>query len=782
MTDARYNFLPGTEITLLNRPVVVTGQSENGYKMVGRDDGVTTVVSYGKMVELLKLPGVRIDTAVAATGGRLKQRLGGFETAQAFPEHQRQMGKFHHALCLAVHAYREKLRLERGKPTLRLSERMVDEKAARRFIADVASSIFGEKVNVEQPRGGKAAGFVVYHGKTLMKYFRIFETLGPEESPINALVTLDHLKGRRDDRICRKLRELMTEAWETVGLDLRKPSIAEVRRFIETKLLSENQFRKANELPRLIVPADRTIKDHRERLLTPTEYLVATEGPRQARNKRGRGSTDLRALLIGELVEVDECKMSLVMCAKSAGYWERMSEDEKVALEKLDEYIQSRFWILVMIDVATRMPLAWVVTENPNADATLALLRMATRDKTREKQFYGCSGEPAAAVGLMHVKNDNGSGLRNSTVVGALLGSGSINTITRTYSSTERPHIERLFWTLENIVFRMLPGYTGSRPGELPGYDAMANGVLTVEEVHEIVTRYFIDEYPSTRHYGFGMNGRRPIDVYREINETRGHIPQIDPQTRLIQLGWEDEVTPTDEGVRVFQGIWFDSDEFQQKREEYHVTGKVKVYVDPDNLNLATAVLPNVKDPIELHLQVTAFADMTLPEVLRLMAEHRREEPNATEFHDDQVMHTRAHRYDRVKAIGVERNLPRSYSTIDECKRMAKSVFAGARMIRSVPVAGTTRPGQITNLEPSNVVYRFGGQTTPVPAAAIGPARLDALPGSASPITHTGVAAGSDESKPGSKPSKIRRKIPSPEEPSVSDQKFSRPTNLKGLE
>ena len=350
------------------------------------------------------------------------------------------------------------------------------------------------------------------------------------------------------------------------------------------------------------------------------------------------------------------------------------------------------------------------------------------------------------------------------------------------YRGEERPHIERLFWTLENIVFRMLPGYTGSRPGELPGYDATANGVLTVEEVHEIVTRYFIDEYPSTRHYGFGMNGRRPIDVYREINETRGHIPQIDPQTRLIQLGWEDEVTPTDEGVRVFHGIWFDSDEFQQKREEYHVTGKVKVYVDPDNLNLATAVLPNVKDPIELHLQVTAFADMTLPEVLRLMAEHRREEPNATEFHDDQVMHTRAHRYDRVKAIGVERNLPCSYSTIDECKRMAKSVLAGARMIRSVPVAGTTRPGQITNLEPSNVVYRFGGQTTPVPAAAIGPARLDALPGNASPITHTGVAAGSDESKPGSKPTKIRRKIPSPEEPSVSDQKFSRPTNLKGLE
>lgn len=85
MTEARYNFLPGTEITLLNRPMVVTGKSEEGYRMAGRDDGATTIIPYGKMVELLKLPGARIDTAIPATGGRLKQRLGGFETAEAFP-------------------------------------------------------------------------------------------------------------------------------------------------------------------------------------------------------------------------------------------------------------------------------------------------------------------------------------------------------------------------------------------------------------------------------------------------------------------------------------------------------------------------------------------------------------------------------------------------------------------------------------------------------------------------------------------------------------------------
>jgi hypothetical protein len=104
------------------------------------------------------------------------------------------------------------------------------------------------------------------------------------------------------------------------------------------------------------------------------------------------------------------------------------------------------------------MPLAWVIAESPGAEATLALLRMATCDKTREKLLYGCTGEPAAAVGLMHVKNDNGTGLRNSTVAGALMGTGSINAITRTYASTDRPHIERFFGRLEMDVFKLLPG------------------------------------------------------------------------------------------------------------------------------------------------------------------------------------------------------------------------------------------------------------------------------------------------------------------------------------
>jgi hypothetical protein len=164
----------------------------------------------------------------------------------------------------------------------------------------------------------------------------------------------------------------MTEAWEKEGLDLKRPSEANVLAYLETLLDEENRKRRRNGLEVLMTPSRGAVATHIKRLLTPTEILVGRTGRKHTRNKRGRGSTDIRALLVGELSEGDECKISFVASARKAGVWETLPTGEKEALEKLDRYIQDRFWILVLLDVASRMPLAWVVTETPNAQATLA--------------------------------------------------------------------------------------------------------------------------------------------------------------------------------------------------------------------------------------------------------------------------------------------------------------------------------------------------------------------------------------------------------------------------
>jgi len=152
----RYNLLPGTEITLLNRPMVVTGQSAEGYEVTGLEDGTASVIAFAKLVEYLKLPGAKLDTALPETGGRLKQRLGGYSTAEALSDEQRELARFHHAICRGLLEYRSKVREETGNPDFQLSNRIADRHECRKYVAAVAGAILGHRVRLNPRQGGKS--------------------------------------------------------------------------------------------------------------------------------------------------------------------------------------------------------------------------------------------------------------------------------------------------------------------------------------------------------------------------------------------------------------------------------------------------------------------------------------------------------------------------------------------------------------------------------------------------------------------------------------------------
>ena len=705
----KFDLVAGSKLTILDREVVLVSSDDDGYKLCAVDSGENLYIPCLDFVNYIKLPGVKIDAQLPETGNRLQIRLGGVRTSQSLPEDQREHASFHLAICQSIKLLRDKMRHEIGDKQLELSIRQLDQPKNRKFIGDVAQQVFGKKIYLQSKRGGKSTVWTLYKGRTLARYMAIYDGLHPDEDPLDALVPLDHLKGNWLARINDRVKALMTQAWDKFALDTKTPTIADVMRFVKVLISEDNAVRARNDLPQLQEPSESTLRAHRDYLLSPTEYMIATKGERFARNKRGRGSTDIRALFVGEYVEVDECHASLVLSSKINGQWESLAPDFKGKLEEIDKIIRERLTILVMIDVASRMPLAWVISDKPKAEATLELFRMATRDKTREKVKYGCSGEPVTAIGLGHVKNDNGPGLRNSTCVSALMGVGAMNTTARAYNSTDKPYVERMFGTEESVLLRILHGYTGRKPNDLPGYDATAGGVLDIDEIYGILTRFMIDAYPSMRHMGIGMGGRRPYEVYKEIAETRGCVRPIDPNMRRIHLGWEEEVTPTDEGVRVFSGIWFNSDELQLAIDNMRRVGrKVRVFIDPDDMSRATVLVPGELEPIEVHLQMTAFASLTLVEILDLMAAWRRENPRLTEVHDDRVTRFFRDTYQMMKTIGVERKLPRSYSTIGECKEKAKAVFAGARVLPGRVLQGTTAPEDITRIDATENVFQIG--------------------------------------------------------------------------
>lgn len=691
----QYNYPTGTEITLYDEKMSISSMNDDGYELLNLETGEVGVTSFSKFAELQKTPAMKIGATDRSHSTELELRLGNLKVAEQLALPQQERGRFHHAICCATATLRTKLRQECVKADLRLTGALLNNTANRKFICNVATEIFGKKVRPKGPRGGQTKGWVLYDGRTILKYFQIFDRLEVDDDVIAALATRDHLKGNNTKRIEWALLHLMTQAWEEIGLDFKGPSVSNVHHHLEMLVHEENARRNRNGLPVLIVPSQKTLKRHRQFLLNPTEFLVATKGERHALNKRGRGSTDLRGLFPGELVEIDECKLSLISSSKARGYWENLSEENQKTLEEIEKEIRNRLTLVVIVDVSTRMPLAWVVSDQPKAEATIAALRMATRDKTKEKIKYGCEGDPAPAMGLGSVKSDNGVGLRNKAVVGSLLGSAASYTAARAYASADKPYVERLIGTSESLLIKLIHGYTGRKAGELPGYDSNVNGVLDIDELYGILTRFFIDEYPSLRHMGVGMGGRRPAEVLKELNKTRGLFKMMDADKRRIHLGWKFEVTPNDEGVRVFSGIWFSSPEFQVAIDD-HAVSKVSVFVDPENVNEATAIIPGVAGEFRLQLQVTAFADLTVPEVLELTEAHRREVPGITEIYEDRIASTRRKLFDQLRKIGVERRLPRSHSTFEECRMKARHVFAGARIVRPSEGGQTVRPGDLT--------------------------------------------------------------------------------------
>jgi hypothetical protein len=224
---------------------------------------------------------------------------------------------------------------------------------------------------------------------------------------------------------------------------------------------------------------------------------------------------------------------------------------------------------------------------------------------------------------------------------------------------------------------------------------------------------------------------------------------------------------------------------FQGKTRQGHealVKRRDVIGGDPDDMNLATVILPKAPEPIEVQLQITAFADMTLPEILRLMAEQRREDPETTAFHDDRVMRTRLERHAQVAAIGVEHDLPRSHSTIEECQAMGRAVFAGAHVVRSEPLAGTTSPGDLTSLTGSNGVYRLGNQYGPIDATAEEIDSVDTPDDEDRGVPGTSNLVETDATGPETENPVPPRVSPSTRNTAASPSVLARPKNLKELE
>lgn len=671
-----YRLPAGSELVLDGRRWRVVGRDSAGYAVEGIDDGECYTLSIERVDSAIDAGDARaITPKMAEQRKKLLTFTGGIEYLDQLPEDERRDVRARLGLVLAM----DDLEASGAK----LTQRYLDRRDVRERLRCTACELSkDDKLFHGVYIGSQRRPHSLPKGRTLHEMRATYHEY--DRNPV-VLMRRNHMKGpqgearrKTTDPQERFIDYVLNRYYETV-----QPKLAKVYRAAKAIwATSQDHFLKGFQAPSL------TTVRNRLKAINDIAKSAGRDGLRYAQNRYGAGRTDVRALDYGDHLVTDQVLLSIFVNDK--GKEEARVLDPAKADEKLAPNEKRRLWLHVMRDVATRLVVAWVLAESPDADHQKTLLRMATRDKTRLAQRYECKRKPAPPVGLGTVKSDNGSATRNTAIYESQLGLGATVITGRTYNSTDNAFAEAVFGPLQWDVLNMLAGYVGSRPGELNGYDGHKEAGLTRDTLMGTITRYFVDEVPFGSSRGTGMFGATPWQRLEETIETYGGIKPPDPVARRIHLGEASVVSTTSEGVKVF-GIPYNSSDLQQFAGG--ASKRVTVFLDPDDLREVTIISDETKDIITADLTMTIFADLTLEEAVEVMRQAVEANPEKRQLHEEYLQEAIARRA-RESGFFPEPADPAGYVRIDELRRQAAQM-ANVEFVPMPRSGPTVSPGNV---------------------------------------------------------------------------------------
>ncbi len=684
-----YKVPQGSELVLDRRRWRVVGKDHTGYAVEGIGDGECASLSFERVNDAIRHGDCEVITPKLAENKRkLLDYTGGIERLEQLPEQEQRDIRARLGLIHALDA----LEKERGK----LSQNFLNRRDIRRRLRATACEQAKDPHLFHDVYIGSASmPHVLPRGRTLQEMRNRYIEF--DRDPI-VLMRRHHRKGPPIDkrgRLSALQKRFIDYVLDRV-LDEKQPPLAEVYKGAKIKFTVPE----ADTLQGFRHPSITTIRT-RYKALTPADREIARNGSRYSQNKYGAGSTEVSALLFGEKCATDQVLLSIFTNAK--GQVDVKELNPKKDGTPLEENEVRRLWMFFMIDVATRMPLAWLLSETADSDHHKKLLRMAMRDKSREKVRYDCKRDPAPPVHLTLTNADNGTATRNSAVYASQLGMGTIVKTGRTYNSPDNTYAERPFGTLQWKVLNLLDGYVGSKPGELNGYDGQKNARISPDALMGIITRFWVDEYPYTPHNGTGMHGATPWQKLEEVMDLSEGINAPSSEMLRVHLGESKEVSTTSEGVKIFN-IPYNSTALQKFAGGE--SKKVTVFLNPDDLRKVSIVSEETTDVITAHLTMTTFADLSLTEAVDDMRKAIEDNPQKRQLHEQHLREARRRRA-RESGFYPDSTLPNAYERIDRIREKAEEI--AHLEIVSLPRSGpTSAPGSImdrsADTPPSEVI------------------------------------------------------------------------------
>lgn len=245
-----------------------------------------------------------------------------------------------------------------------------------------------------------------------------------------------------------------------------------------------------------------------------------------------------------------------------------------------------RVYLTAFQDVRSRKFVGWYVTLTPCSQATLIALRRGIEECGKPDMILSDNGREF----LTH--DIGGRGFRKSRKLSkeeheipTILENLGIEFRTAMVRNARAKIIERAFLDVKNNFSKMFEGYTGGtiaeRPERLKKTGKDAENFILLPEFVEYVDKYIRGIFNKHKHYGLGMNGRTPDQVYSAcMYEKRIATPE---QLNLMMMRNTRMQKVTKEGV--YLNLHGDKVLYQSEELILHHFGK-KVYVryNPDDL------------------------------------------------------------------------------------------------------------------------------------------------------------------------------------------------------
>lgn len=245
-----------------------------------------------------------------------------------------------------------------------------------------------------------------------------------------------------------------------------------------------------------------------------------------------------------------------------------------------------RVYLTAFQDVRSRKFVGWYVTLNPSSSATLVALRRGIEQYGIPKRILSDNGREFLTFDI------GGRGFRKSRKpskdeheIPTILQNLGIEFTTAMVRNARAKIIERAFLDVKNGFSKMFDGYTGGtiaeRPERLKKTGKDADNFTLLPEFVGYVDRYIEGIFNRHRHYGVGMDGRTPDQVYAAclIEQTVATTEQLN----LMMLRNTRMQKVTRDGVYVTlcgQKVPFNSEELNFR----HMHRKVYVRYNPDDL------------------------------------------------------------------------------------------------------------------------------------------------------------------------------------------------------